>query len=108
MRVVADNASRTRIAMPSRLNNPPNIQFGQSRPVAVVRVRRSTRRSLDDRTMSLVGQKAKCSLRADVFRFGPNNRLRSRGSACPFGATSGLMRCSIDIGSRLVSHWDIP
>ena len=40
------------------------------------------------------GQKAKCSLRADVFRFGPNNGHRSIGSACPFGAISGLMRCS--------------
>jgi hypothetical protein len=39
--------------------------------------------------MSLMGPKAKCSLRVDVFRFGPNNRLRSRGSACPFGAISG-------------------
>jgi hypothetical protein len=38
--------------------------------------------------MSLVGQKAKYSLGADVFRFGPNNGYRSIGSACPFGATS--------------------
>jgi hypothetical protein len=35
---------------------------------------------------SALGQKAKCSLRADVFRFGPNNGHRSIGSACPFGA----------------------
>jgi hypothetical protein len=36
--------------------------------------------------MSGWGQKAKYSLRADVFRFGPNNGHRSIGSACPFGA----------------------
>jgi hypothetical protein len=36
--------------------------------------------------MSELGQKAKYSLRADVFRFGPNNGHRSTGSACPFGA----------------------
>jgi hypothetical protein len=35
-----------------------------------------------------MGQKAKCSLRADVFCFGPNNGHRSIGSACPFGADS--------------------
>jgi hypothetical protein len=34
-------------------------------------------------------KKAKYSLRADVFRFGPNNGHRSIGSACPFGAKSG-------------------
>jgi hypothetical protein len=33
-----------------------------------------------------LGQKAKCSLRADVFRCSPNNGHRSIGSACPFGA----------------------
>src|ERR1700726_2044949 len=32
----------------------------------------------------LWGQKAKYSLRADVFRFGPNNGHRSIGSACPW------------------------
>jgi hypothetical protein len=36
--------------------------------------------------MSGLGQKAKYSLRADVFRFGPNNGHHSTGSACPFGA----------------------
>jgi len=41
-----------------------------------------------------MGQKAKYSLRADVFRFGPNNRHRSIGSVGPFGATSGLVRRS--------------
>ena len=33
-----------------------------------------------------LGQKAKYSPLADVFRFGPNNGHRSTGSACPFGA----------------------
>jgi hypothetical protein len=37
---------------------------------------------------SVQGQKAKYSLRSDVFRFGPNNGHRSIGSACPFGAKS--------------------
>jgi hypothetical protein len=32
-----------------------------------------------------LGQKTKYSLRANVFRFGPNNGHRSIGSACPFG-----------------------
>jgi hypothetical protein len=32
------------------------------------------------------GVKRKCSLRADVFRFGPNNGHRSIGSACLFCA----------------------
>src|ERR1700738_2573551 len=35
--------------------------------------------------MSELGQKAKYSLRTDVFRFGPNIGHRSIGSACPFG-----------------------
>jgi hypothetical protein len=37
---------------------------------------------------SALGQKAKYSLGADVFRFGPNTGHRSIGSACPFGAMS--------------------
>jgi hypothetical protein len=41
-----------------------------------------------------MGQKAKYSLRADVFRFASNNGHRSTGSACPFGASNGLMHCS--------------
>ena len=36
-----------------------------------------------------MGQKAKYSLRVDVFRFGPNNGHRSIGSGCPFGAITG-------------------
>jgi hypothetical protein len=38
------------------------------------------------------GQKAKYSLRADVFRCSANNGHRSIGSACPFGASSDV-RC---------------
>jgi hypothetical protein len=49
--------------------------------------------------MSQTGQKAKYPRRADVFRFGPNNGHRSIGSACPFGATNGLMRRSIALSS---------
>jgi hypothetical protein len=44
--------------------------------------------------MSGQGQKAKYSRRAHVFRFGPNNGHRSIGSACPFGAITGLMHAS--------------
>src|ERR1700686_4631843 len=36
--------------------------------------------------MSVLGQNAKYSLRADVFCFASNNGHRSTGSACPFGA----------------------
>jgi hypothetical protein len=36
--------------------------------------------------MSALGQKAKCSLRANVFRCSPKTGHRSMQSACPFGA----------------------
>jgi hypothetical protein len=36
--------------------------------------------------ISARGQTRKYSLRADAFRFGPDNGHRSIGSACPFGA----------------------
>jgi len=36
--------------------------------------------------MSLWGQKAKYSLRADVVRSSPNNRHEASAAACPFGA----------------------
>ena len=36
--------------------------------------------------MSQLGQKAKCSLRADVFCSAPDTGHRSIGSAGPFGA----------------------
>jgi hypothetical protein len=39
--------------------------------------------------MSELGQKAKCSRRADVFRCSPNNGHRSIVSVCPFGAKTG-------------------
>jgi hypothetical protein len=38
--------------------------------------------------MSQLGQKAKYSLRADVFRSALNNGHRSIRPACPFGADS--------------------
>ena len=38
---------------------------------------------------SLHGQKAKCSLRADVFRCSPNNGHYQDTSVCPFGARIG-------------------
>jgi hypothetical protein len=40
--------------------------------------------------MSAVGQNAKYSLRADVFRSTPKTGHRSMQSACPFRAMSGL------------------
>ena len=61
------------------------------------------RRKCGARHKTAMGQKAKCSLRADVFCFGPNNGHRSIGSACPFGAQKrkwgrpsgeGQARCS--------------
>jgi hypothetical protein len=39
--------------------------------------------------MSELGQKAKYSLRGDVFRFGPNNGHRAMQLASPFRANSG-------------------
>jgi hypothetical protein len=44
--------------------------------------------------MSLLGQKAKFSLRANVFRFAPESGHRALQSACLFRATSGLMHRS--------------
>jgi hypothetical protein len=40
--------------------------------------------------MSPSGQKAKYSLRADVFRFTPESGLKSDIAPCSFRATSGL------------------
>ena len=40
------------------------------------------------RLMSQMGQKAKCSLRADVFRCSPNNGHYQDTSECLFGANS--------------------
>jgi hypothetical protein len=40
---------------------------------------------------SVAGQKAKYSLRADVFRSAPDTGHRSIGSAFPFGARFGLL-----------------
>jgi hypothetical protein len=50
-----------------------------------------------------MGQTAKYSLRADVFRFGPNNGHHSIGSACPLGAKRRLMHRSKSPGSRPAS-----
>src|SRR5713226_5683374 len=44
--------------------------------------------------MSQLGQKAKYSLRADVFRFAPDNGRDATTAACPFRAISGLMHGS--------------
>jgi hypothetical protein len=51
------------------------------------------------------GQKAKYSLRADVFRFGPNNGHRSTGSVCPFRANNrnALIR-SPDLRGRVTAE----
>jgi hypothetical protein len=46
-------------------------------------------------SMSALGQKAKYSRRADVFRFTPKTGHRSMQSACPKSATNGLMRCNV-------------
>jgi hypothetical protein len=54
--------------------------------------------------MSALGQKAKYSLRADVFRFGSDNGHRSIASACPFGAKSG----SAVAWPRLAAHQRAP
>jgi hypothetical protein len=45
-----------------------------------------------------LGQKAKYSLRADVFRFAPDSRLKSDLAGGPFGAKLGS-RCSHSITS---------
>src|SRR5258708_38109465 len=45
--------------------------------------------------MSVEGQKAKYSLRADVFRFAPKSGHCATEPACPFRATNGLMHCNI-------------
>jgi hypothetical protein len=44
--------------------------------------------------MSELGQKAKYSLGADVFRFAPESGLNSGIAPCPKGATTGLRRLS--------------
>jgi hypothetical protein len=41
--------------------------------------------------MAQKGQKAKYSLRADVFRFAPESGLKSDITPCPVRATSGLL-----------------
>ena len=62
---------------------------------ALIRIPRSqalgspARHGLKNDAIDQTGQKAKYSLEADVFRFGPNNGHRSIGSACPFGAKCG-------------------
>src|SRR6202140_970887 len=49
--------------------------------------------------MSETSQKAKYSLRADAFRFGPNNGHRSIGSACPKSAAGSTGRRNTGIKS---------
>src|SRR5258706_4178882 len=44
--------------------------------------------------MSELGQKAKYSLRADVFRFTPESGLKSDITACPKSARKRLMHCT--------------
>jgi len=45
--------------------------------------------------MSQMGQKAKYSQRAYVFRSAPNNGHRATTAACPFGANNGSRQFSI-------------
>jgi hypothetical protein len=50
--------------------------------------------------MSQLGQKAKYSLRADVFRFAPESGLKSDIAPCPKSAKPGSARCTIMITLR--------
>jgi hypothetical protein len=56
------------------------------------------------------GQKAKYPLRADIFRFGPNNGHRSIGSACPKSAhkqTHAPQQTTAPF-DHLLTGWTIP
>src|SRR5258706_8151671 len=70
----------------AKIGSADRVEVHHARLLAVIGVRKTFPHGL--------GQKAKCSLRADVFRFGPNNGHRSIGSACPFGANTRLMHRS--------------
>src|SRR5258707_14107830 len=58
-------------------------------------IKKTILRALRARTFSRgLGQKAKYSLRADVFRFAPESGLKSDIAPCPKGANNGLMHRS--------------
>jgi hypothetical protein len=61
-------------------------------------------RALAKRCIVRSGKKAKYSLRADVFRFGPESGLNSDITACPKSAISGLMHRSKGLFDDLVGQ----